>query len=114
MSRTLLAVLCLACAVAVGNVYFPQALNAPVAAAFGVSPGAAAAIVSATQLGYAAGIFLIVPLGDRLPGRRLVLVLLGVTAAGLAAAGAAPSLRVLTAASLLIGIATVFAQIICA
>jgi predicted MFS family arabinose efflux permease len=114
MSRPLIAVLCLACAVAVGNVYFPQALIDPVAGAFGVSASAAAAIVSATQLGYALGIFLIVPLGDRLPGRRLVLILLGASAAGLAAAGAAPRLSVLTGASLLVGLTTVFAQVICA
>lgn len=112
MPRTLLLVLAAACAVAVGNVYFPQALIGPVAAGFGVSSGAAAAIVTATQLGYAAGIFLLVPLGDRVAGRPLILTLLGLVSASLFAAGAAPTLELLVAASVLVGLTTVFAQLV--
>lgn len=104
-------VLTLACAVAVGNVYFPQALISPVARGFDVSTGAAAAIVTATQIGYTAGIFLIVPLGDRVAGRRLILTLLVLVSAALVAAGAAPTLELLVAASVLVGVTTVFAQV---
>jgi predicted MFS family arabinose efflux permease len=112
LDRPLIAVLPLACAVAVGNVYFPQALIAPVASGFDVPTGAAAAIVTATQLGYAAGIFLLVPLGDRVAARPLILTLLGLVSAGLLAAGLAPKLGFLVAASVLVGLTTVFAQVI--
>ena len=112
LDRPLLVVLALACAVAVGNVYFPQALITPVASGFAVSTGAAAAIVTATQLGYAAGIFFLVPLGDRIAARPLILALIGLVSASLLAAGAAPTLAVLVAASALVGLTTVFAQVI--
>jgi predicted MFS family arabinose efflux permease len=83
-----------------------------VASGFAVSTGAAAAIVTATQLGYAAGIFPLLPLGDRVAARRLILTLLGLVTASLLAAGAAPTLELLVAASVLVGLTTVLAQTI--
>ncbi|OIJ92378.1 MFS transporter [Streptomyces sp. MUSC 14] len=107
----LVVVLALACGVAVGNVYFPQAVVPLAAAGLGVTPGAAAGVVTATQFGYAAGIFLLVPLGDRLPPRPLLVTLLTVTGLGLTAAAAAPALPPLLAASVLVGAATVVAPL---
>lgn len=106
-----IALLALACGVAVGNVYFPQAIGPLVASGLGVSPGTAAAVVTATQFGYAAGIFLFVPLGDRLRPRRLLVTLLTVTGLGLLAASAAQGLMPLVAASALVGAATVIAPL---
>src|SRR4051812_49855836 len=110
--RGLLPLLALTCGVAVGNVYFPQATSPVVAAGLHVAPDTAAAVVTATQFGYATGIFLLVPLGDRLPYRRLVVTLLGLTGLGLLAAAAAPTLPVLIAASAAIGVTTVVAPIL--
>ncbi|MEV6118040.1 MFS transporter [Streptomyces sp. NPDC052109] len=107
----LVPLLALACGVAVGNVYFPQAVAPLAAAGLGVSPGTAAAAVTATQFGYAAGVFLLVPLGDRLPSRPLLVTLLTVTGAGLCGAAAAPTLPPLLAASVLVGAATVIAPL---
>ncbi|MFB6939674.1 MFS transporter [Streptomyces chartreusis] len=105
------ALLAFACGVAVGNVYFPQALGPLVASGLGVSPDAATTVVTATQFGYAAGIFLLVPLGDRLRPRRLLVTLLTVTGAGLLAASTAQTLVPLVAASVLVGTATVIAPL---
>ncbi|GCB43792.1 MFS transporter [Streptomyces sp. NL15-2K] len=105
----LIALLALACGVAVGNVYFPQAVSPLVATGLGVSPGTAASVVTATQFGYAAGIFLLVPLGDRLAPRRLIAALLTLTGLGLLAASVARSLMPLAAASVLVGLTTVIA-----
>ncbi|WCE01217.1 MFS transporter [Streptomyces sp. HUAS 31] len=105
------ALLAFACGVAVGNVYFPQALGPLVASGLGVSPDAATTVVTATQFGYAAGIFLLVPLGDRLRPRRLLVTLLTVTGAGLLAASTAQTLLPLVAASVLVGTATVIAPL---
>ncbi|MBO2460865.1 MFS transporter [Actinomadura violacea] len=110
--RGVIALLAVACGVAVGNVYFPQAAAPAVAAGLGVGAGTAAGVVSAAQFGYAAGIFLLVPLGDRVPHRRLIVALLAVTAAALAVAGAAPDAGVLLAASAAAGAATVVAPVI--
>jgi predicted MFS family arabinose efflux permease len=105
-------VLSLACGVGVSTIYFPQAISSLVAADLGVSTGSAALVVTAAQFGYAAGIFLLVPLGDRLPHRPLIVTLLTLTAAGLLAASAAPSLPVLVVASAVTGVTTVVPQII--
>lgn len=112
LTRPLMLTLALACGVAVANVYFPQALSPLIAAGLHVSPGTAAWVAIVTQLGYAAGLFLLVPLGDRIPHRRLIAILLGCTGLGLLAAGSAPSLAVLIGASAMIGVTTVVPQII--
>ncbi|MFI9586418.1 MFS transporter [Streptomyces sp. NPDC052236] len=112
MSRRMVLILAVTCAVAVGNIYFPQAVSPLVAAGLGVSPDSAALVVTATQVGYTAGIFLLVPLGDRLPHRTFLVTLLALTGVGLLAAGFAPTLTTLVAASALVGVTTVAAQII--
>jgi predicted MFS family arabinose efflux permease len=110
--RWVILVLSLACGVGVSTIYFPQAISSLVAADLGVSAGSAALVVTAAQFGYAAGIFLLVPLGDRLPHRPLIVTLFVLTAAGLLAASAAPSLPLLVAASAVTGVTTVVPQII--
>lgn len=110
--RRLILVLALACGVGVANIYFPQAISPLIARGLHVSAGTAATVVTASQFGYAAGIFLLVPLGDRLVHRRLIVTLLGLTGAGLLVAGSAPSLPVLLIASTLVGATTVVPQII--
>lgn len=112
MSRRLLVLLALTCGVAVGNIYFPQTISPLVAASLHVSADSAALVVTAVQFGYAAGIFLLVPLGDRLPHRPLVVTLLGLTGVGLLAASVAPALPPLIGASALVGVTTVVAPII--
>ncbi|MEV3991949.1 MFS transporter [Streptomyces sp. NPDC049837] len=104
--------LAVACGVAVGNIYFPQAISPLVAAGLHVPPGTAALIVTAAQFGYAAGIFLLVPLGDRFPHRPLIAALLSVTGLSLLAASAAPGLPPLVAASALVGVTTVVAPLV--
>ena len=79
LSRRVLLVLALACGVCVANVYFPQAISPLIATQFGISRSAAALVPTASQLGYAAGLFLLVPLGDRVKARPLILILLGLT-----------------------------------
>ena len=69
-----------ACGVMVANIYYAQPLIGLIAPDLGLSADFAGLIVTLTQLGYAAGLLLIVPLGDRLENRRLIV--------GLALAGA--------------------------
>ncbi|MBY8875783.1 MFS transporter [Micromonospora sp. PLK6-60] len=112
MSRRLLLLLTVTCGVAVGNIYFPQTIGPLIAAGLRVSPDSAASVVTAVQFGYAAGIFFLVPLGDRLPHRPLIVALLVVTGSGLLAASVAPALPLLVAANALVGVATVVAPLI--
>lgn len=71
-----------------------------------MAPGSAALVATAAQLGYAAGVFLLVPLGETLSHRPLVVGLLGLTGLGQLGAGAAPPLAPL------VGVTTVVAPIL--
>ncbi|WP_412079147.1 MFS transporter [Streptomyces xanthophaeus] len=104
--------LAVTCAVAVGNLYFPQAIGPLIAAGLDVPADAAALVVTATQIGYTAGMVLLVPLGDRIRHRSLLVVLLALTGLALLGAGCASALPSLVAASALVGLTTVAAQII--
>ncbi|MDI2129606.1 MFS transporter [Yinghuangia seranimata] len=112
LTRRQTLVLAAACGIGVANVYFPQAVSPLVADDLGASQGTAAAVVTAAQLGYTAGLFLLVPLADRVPARRLV-VLLGVLCGlGLFTASAAPGVGLLIAASAVIGALAVVPQVV--
>ena len=108
----LLVLLAVACGVAVGNVYFPQAVSPLIADGLGVPPGTATLAVTAVQFGYTAGILLLVPLGDRFAYRPLLVTLLTLTGTGLLAAGAAPGLPPLLVAGALVGTTTVIAPLV--
>ncbi|MGW7755662.1 MFS transporter [Streptomyces violaceusniger] len=108
----MLLILAVTCAVAVGNIYFPQSIGPLVAEGLQVSADSAALVVTATQVGYTAGIVLLVPLGDRIPHRSFLVVLLALTGLALLAAGCAPALPPLVAAGAVVGLTTVAAQIV--
>lgn len=108
--RTLL--FAIAGGVAVGSLYLAQPLIETIAAAFGVGSANASALVTVTQIGYALGIFLLVPLGDVLNRRRLIPIVLTLSAAALLAAAFAPGYGVLLAALGAVGLTAVAAQIL--
>ncbi|WP_460346619.1 MFS transporter [Actinoallomurus acanthiterrae] len=112
IGRSMVLTLAVTCGVAVGTVYFPQSISPLIAAGLHVPASAAALAVTAVQAGYTAGIFLLVPLGDRLPPRPFLATLLALTGLGLLAAGCAPTLPALIAASALTGVTTVAAPVI--
>jgi MFS family permease len=84
-------VLAAACGLAVANIYFAQPLLDLLARSFRTSEGAVTIVVTVTQVGYALGLFLLLPLGDLFENRKLTSCMLVVTAAALALAGSAPS-----------------------
>ena len=110
--RALVILLAVACGLTVANLYYAQPLLDVLARAFSTSEGTAALVVTLTQAGYAAGLVLLVPLGDLLENRRLVTTVLVGTAVALAVAAVAPSLGVFLAASLAIGLTSVVAQVL--
>jgi predicted MFS family arabinose efflux permease len=108
----LVLLLAVSCGLTVANLYYAQPLLAELRDTFGVGEAAAGGVVTATQIGYAAGMLLLVPLGDRLENRTLVSTLLAVTCAGLVVTGLAPGFAVLLLASLLVGTTSVVVQIL--
>ncbi|MFI0230968.1 MFS transporter [Streptomyces sp. NPDC017086] len=99
-----------ACGSAVATVYFAQPLLVTLGERFSLGSGLLGAIVTVTQLGYAAGLFLLVPLGDLVDRRRLITLQLGLLAVALLAVGLAPATAALLAALVAVGALAVVAQ----
>jgi predicted MFS family arabinose efflux permease len=97
---------------AVGNLYWAQPLLDVIAEDLHASTATAGWLITATQIGYAAGILLLVPLGDVLDRRRLIPIMMLCAAVALAACALAPSMGVLLVASTLLGLTTVSGQIL--
>ena len=110
--RLLVATMAFACGAGAANLYYSQPLAGLIGPAIGLAPAAAGLVVTLTQIGYALGLFLLVPLGDLLESRRLIAVTLSTAVLGLAAAAAAGSAWVFLAASLLIGVSSVGVQML--
>jgi len=101
-----------ACGLIAANLYYAQPLAGPIAASIGMSAQAAGLVVTLTQIGYGLGLLLIVPLGDLLENRRLVLCGLGLTALALLAAAFASTPAQFLAAAFTIGLGAVVAQVL--
>ena len=112
MTRGLTLLFAVAAGAAVGNLYWAQPLLGLIGHDLGVSNTSAALLLTITQLGYAVGIVLLVPLGDLRNRRRLVPAILVASAVALAACAAAPGYGALLAALALLGVTTVSGQII--
>jgi predicted MFS family arabinose efflux permease len=87
LSGPLTALLATAVGVIVTNLFAPQTLVGLIGPSLGLGAAASGLVAMATLLGYAAGLFLLVPLADLLENRGLVVRMLGcsIIAAGLAA-----------------------------
>jgi len=112
MSSGLIVLFAIATGQAVASNYLAQPLLATLRTEFGVSSAVAGLIVTTAQIGYAAGLVLLIPLGDLLERRRLITTLALITSAGLAAAALAPSIGFFAAAVGLVGFTSVMAQIL--
>ncbi|MCM6778478.1 MFS transporter [Nocardia sp. CDC159] len=110
--RVVMVVLTVACAVTSSNIYINQPLLTDMAKSFGVSEGVMGVVPTATQFGYALGILLLVPLGDSLDRRTLIIALSVATTLALTAAAATPSLLAFAVISFGIGVLTPIPQIV--
>lgn len=102
------------CAMAVANVYFAQPLLESMATSLSVSPGAIGIVVTATQAGYVLGLLFIVPLGDLLNRKKLILTQLLLSALALCAVGLAQDWGMLLGAMMLVGLMAVVVQVVVA
>ncbi len=98
--------------IVVANVYYAQPIIELIAPGLGLSSQAASFIVSLTQIGYACGLFLLVPLGDLLENKKLIIATVLVTAVSLTLAATAHSPSVFLAASVLVGLTSVSVQML--
>jgi predicted MFS family arabinose efflux permease len=109
LGRALSFAMAAATGVAVANIYYNQPMLGMIEADFPDQP-AAQLIPTVTQIGYAAGLFLLVPLGDIMDRRRLIVAQFALLAVALILAAMATTAWMLVAASLLVGAASTVAQ----
>ncbi|GGX17767.1 putative MFS-type transporter YdeR [Pigmentiphaga litoralis] len=104
--------LAVACGIIVANLYYAQPLIGPISSDLNLAPEVAGVIVTLTQIGYVLGLLFLVPLGDRLENRKLVVGVLMLTAGALAVTAFARSTPVFLVASIGVGLGSVVAQIL--
>jgi predicted MFS family arabinose efflux permease len=105
------AVIAVATGAVVANLYYAQPVLHEVAHDFHSGPGPASLIITGTQIGYAAGLLLVVPLGDLFARRILVVRIFGVAVVALLGCALAPSLLIFGLASFAVGCASVAGQV---
>lgn len=106
------AAMALLAATGVAIIYVPQPIQTLVAREFGITGAAVSAGSIAVQAGYAAGVILLVSLGDRLPARRQVTGQLIATAIALATAAASPSFPIVVVLLFIAGASATIGQIL--
>jgi predicted MFS family arabinose efflux permease len=104
-------VMAVATGAVVANLYYAQPLLNEVSRNLHVGSAGASTVVTATQVGYAAGLLLIVPLGDLRPRRSLVVLLFLLSAVALVACAVAPNLWLFEVGSVAAGCASVAGQV---
>ncbi len=112
MARGLILLFAFSCGAIVANLYYAQPIIALIAPDLHMSGGMASLIVSLTQIGYAAGLFFLVPLGDLVENKKLMVVtaLMSIASLVLAATVHAPGLFL--AVSLIVGFSSVAVQLL--
>ncbi|HYZ31823.1 MAG TPA: MFS transporter [Crenalkalicoccus sp.] len=112
---TATAVICaIACGLSVANIYYAQPLLDAMARDFGIAPAAIGLVIGLTQIGYALGLIFIVPLGDLIEPRLLVVGQTALSAVALAIVGTARSESVLFPTMATMGLLAVVVQVLVA
>ncbi|UVM02493.1 MFS transporter [Pseudomonas laurylsulfatiphila] len=114
LSASLTLLFSVTCALAVANVYFAQPLLDSMAQSLGVASSMIGVVVTATQVGYALGLLFIVPLGDLLNRKRLILTQVLLSAVALAGVGAAQQWLALLGTMVIVGLLAVMVQVLVA
>lgn len=104
LPRSLVWLFATASGLSVANVYYAQPLLDALARDFDIAHAAVGGVITATQIGCALALLLLVPLGDRVDRRRLMAVQLLALVAALAAVGMAQSAPALLAGMLAVGL----------
>jgi predicted MFS family arabinose efflux permease len=108
----LVAIFAVACGLSVANLYYAQPLLHTIAGALHCGSGEAGLVVTASQIGYAVGLAFLVPVGDIVSRKRITPAVLIITAAAMVASALAPTISVLIAVAVIVGLGSVAAQIL--
>lgn len=110
MSRNVALLFAIACGLAVANIYYAQPLLDAIATEFGITHSSVGMVITITQVCYALGLLLLVPLGDLLNRRLLIAGQLLVSVLALIVVGTAPTSMVLFIGIAVVGLLAVVTQ----
>ncbi|KLA31112.1 MFS transporter [Bacillus cereus] len=112
ISSGLVILLATACGIIVANLYYAQPLIGVISNEIGLSNSSAGLIVTLTQIGYVVGLLFLVPLGDIVENKKLILILLFLSAFALICMVFVKSATLLLITSFFIGLGSVAAQVL--
>jgi predicted MFS family arabinose efflux permease len=112
LSNTLITLMAIAIGIIVANLYYLQPLLHQITHEFHVGAASASLLITFTQIGYAAGLAFVVPLGDLIARRRLVVAIFLLAAVTMAVSAMLTSFVLLAAVTLVVGLVSVGGQVI--
>mgnify|MGYP000858210941 CR=1 FL=1 len=112
LSSALVALMSIATGLSVASNYYVQPLLETIARAFSLSVNEAGFIVTTAQLGYAVGLLLLVPLGDMLERRALIVVMSLLVDCGMVITELSTNIVFMLLGTALTGLFSVVAQIL--
>lgn len=112
LSKKLTFLLAFSVGVIVANLYYSQPLAALMANSLGLDLAAAGLVVTLSQVGYGLGVIFLVPLGDLLENRKVILILIGVAILALLGIALSTHLVLYFMAAMLLGVGASAIQII--
>ncbi|HEY4431434.1 MAG TPA: MFS transporter [Paenibacillus sp.] len=110
MSHALALLFATACGMSVANIYFAQPLLDQLSNEFSINHSIIGIVITVTQIFYGVGLLLLVPLGDLLNQRRLIVGQMLLSTTALVIVGTASSSMVLFAGMALVGMLAVVTQ----
>jgi predicted MFS family arabinose efflux permease len=110
MSRRVALLFAIACGLAVANIYYAQPLLDAISSEFGITHSSVGVVITITQVCYALGLLLLVPLGDFLNRRWLITGQMILSVLALIVVGTAPSSTVLFIGIAVVGLLAVVTQ----
>jgi predicted MFS family arabinose efflux permease len=112
LTRPLIFFMSLAVGVIVANLYYLQPLLHQVKGDFAVGTVATSALITLVQVGYAAGLTFVIPLGDLIPRRRLIVTIFLVAAVAMFTGSLVHSFALFAALSVIVGLSSVGGQVL--
>lgn len=112
MSPGLVWMMAAAAGLSVANLYYHQPLLGDIGQTFQASNRALGLIPAFSQVGYALGLLLVVPLGDSLERRRVIVVMTALVSLALMGVALSPTLPWMVLASGMVGVTTVVPQLL--
>ena len=112
MKKSFILLMSFAVGVMAANIYYTQPILGLLAKSLGLRPEAAGLVMTLTQIGYGIGVLFIVPMGDLVENKKLILTMIGITIIAEILLGASESFFPYFLASLLVGVGASSVQII--